>query len=56
MKYGNRSPWKRFFYSPIGIVFGCVALFFLIQGALSIHEKAVIAGQHLDQAKTQLSD
>jgi len=56
MKYGNRSPWKRFFYSPIGIILACIVLFFLVRGGLSIHEKAIIAGQRLDQAQTELTD
>ncbi len=56
MKSGNRSPWKRLFYSPIGIVLACIILFSLIRGGLGIHEKAMLAGQRLSQAQTELAD
>ena len=48
--------WQRFFYSPIGIVIGCIVLFLLARGAWDIHQKALLAEQRLDQAKTELSD
>ena len=55
MKYGNRSPWKRFIYSPAGIIIGCIGLFILIRAAWNIHEKAVVADERLSQAQAELS-
>lgn len=55
MKYGNRSPWKRFIYSPIGIIIGCIGLFILVRAAWSIHEKAAAAGVRLSEAQAELS-
>jgi len=55
MKYGNRSPWKRFIYSPAGIIIGCIGLFILVRAAWNIHEKAVVADERLSQAQAELS-
>jgi cell division protein FtsB len=56
MKSGNRMTWQRFFYSPIGIIIGCVVLFLLVRGGWGIHQKALLAQQRLDQAQTELAD
>lgn len=56
MKYGNRSPWKRFFYSPASIGIVLIACVLIVRGALNIHEKALLAQDRLDQAKTELAD
>ena len=56
MKYGNKSLWKRLFYSPIGILIGFIVLIFLIRGGLSIHQKALIAQIRLDQAQSELNN
>jgi cell division protein FtsB len=55
MKYGNRSPWKRFIYSPAGIIIGCIGLFILVRAAWNIHEKAVVADERLSQAQAELA-
>jgi len=55
MKYGNRSPWKRFIYSPAGIIIACIGLFILVRAAWNIHEKAVVADERLSQAQAELS-
>jgi cell division protein FtsB len=55
MKSGNRSTWQRVFYSPAGIVVGCVVFILLIRGGLSIHEKADMAEQRLQQAQIELA-
>ncbi len=55
MAYGNRSPWKRFIYSPAGILIGCIGLFILVRAAWNIHEKAAAAGERLAQAQSELS-
>ena len=56
MKYGNRSPWKRAFYSPVSVVIAGIALAFLIRSGWNIHDKAMLAEERLDQAKTELAD
>ena len=56
MKYGNKSLWKRLFYSPIGILAALIILFLLIRGGVSIHEKSLIAQIRLDQAQTEYTD
>ena len=56
MKYGNKSLWKRLFYSPIGSLIGFIVLIFLIRGGLSIHQKALIAQIRLDQAQSELNN
>jgi len=56
MKYGNKSLWKRLFYSPIGILLALVILFLLIRGGVSIHQKSLIAQIRLDQAQKEFSD
>ena len=56
MKYGNRSLWKRLFYSPIGILVAFVVLVLLIRGGLSIHQKAIIAQIRLNQTQTELEN
>jgi len=56
MKYGNRSLWKRLFYSPIGILVALIVLILLIRGGLSIHQKAIIAQIRLDQTQTELDN
>jgi cell division protein FtsB len=55
MKYGNRSPWKRFIYSPVGIIIGCIGLYMLTRAAWNIHKKAVVADERLSQAQAELS-
>jgi hypothetical protein len=55
MKYGNRSPWKRFIYSPAGIIIGCIGLFILVRAAWNIHEKAIVADERLSQAQAELA-
>jgi hypothetical protein len=56
MKYGNRSPWKRFIYSPAGIIIGCIGLFILVRAGWNIHEKALVAGDRLAQAQAELAN
>ena len=56
MKSGNRSIGKRLFYSPLGIVLACIVLFFLVRGSWSIHEKAILAEEHLSQSQAELND
>jgi hypothetical protein len=56
MKYGNRSLWKRFFYSPVSIGIAIVVLYFLIKGGINIHEKAVLAENRYEQTKAELAD
>lgn len=55
MRYGNRSPWKRFIYSPVGIIIGCIGLFILVRAALNIHEKAVTSQNRLTEAQAELA-
>ena len=55
MKYGNRSPWKKFIYSPAGIIIGCIGLFILVRAGWNIHEKAAAAGDRLTQAQAELA-
>ncbi|MES2314402.1 MAG: hypothetical protein V4524_00485 [Patescibacteria group bacterium] len=56
MKYGNRAPWKRFFYSPASIGIALIACVFIFRGAWNIHTKALLAQDRLDQAKAELAD
>jgi cell division protein FtsB len=60
MKYGNRSSstssFRRFFYSPLGIVVACIIFVLIVRGAWSVHQKALIAQERLDQAQTELAD
>ena len=56
MKYGNKSLWKRLFYSPIGILIGVIVLILLVRGGMSIHQKAIIAQIRLDQTQTELAN
>lgn len=56
MKYGNRSPWKRIFYSPVSIVIVCIIFILILHGAWGVHEKALIAQARLDQARAELAD
>jgi hypothetical protein len=55
MKYGKRSPWKRFIYSPAGIIIGCIGLILLVRAAWNIHGKAVTAGERLSEAQSELA-
>ena len=55
MAYGNRSPWKRLIYSPAGIIIGLIGLFILVRAAWNIHEKAVVAGERLSEAQSELT-
>ncbi|HTK33437.1 MAG TPA: hypothetical protein VL335_02745 [Candidatus Paceibacterota bacterium] len=56
MKYGNREPWKRFFYSPASIGIALIMTVLIVRGAWNIHEKALLAEDRLDQAKAELAD
>ena len=56
MKSGNRMTWQRIFYSPIGVIVGIIVFVLLLRGGWSIHEKAVLAQQRLEQAQTELTD
>ncbi len=54
MKYGNRCLWKRLFYSPIGILIGFLALILILHGAWSVHQKALLSQERLNQAEAEL--
>jgi cell division protein FtsB len=54
MKYGNRSLWKRLFYSPAAIGIAIIALVFMVRGAIGVHDKALLAQDRYDQAQTEL--
>jgi cell division protein FtsB len=55
MRYGNRSPWKRFLYSPVSIVIGFILIFILIRAGCNIHDKAIQAEERLNEAQSELS-
>jgi cell division protein FtsB len=56
MKYGNRSLWKRFFYSPAAIGIAIIALVFIVRGAIGVHDKALLAQDRYDQAQAELAN
>jgi len=56
MKYGNKSLWKRIFYSPVGIFIAAIVFIFILRGAWNVREKALLANERLEQTQMELSD
>jgi cell division protein FtsB len=53
MKYGNRSPWKRYISSPLALVFLLIIAGILARASFNINQKSALSASRLAQAQAE---
>jgi cell division protein FtsB len=55
MKYGNRSPWKRYMSSPLALILSIILLIFVAKASFGINQKSAMSASRLAQAQTEFN-
>lgn len=53
MKYGNRSPWKRYLASPLALILSFIVFILLARASFSISQKSTLSASRLAQARVE---